>query len=82
VLLLDEPSLGLAPLLVRSIFDTFLKLKERGLTILLVEQMAWLGLEICDRAHVLEIGSIVLSGTGAELSANSRVMDAYLGVAT
>ena len=82
VLLLDEPSLGLAPLLVRSIFDTFLKLKERGLTILLVEQMAWLGLEICDRAHVLETGSIVLSGTGPELSANSRVMDAYLGVAT
>jgi branched-chain amino acid transport system ATP-binding protein len=82
VLLLDEPSLGLAPMLVRSIFDTFLKLKERGLTILLVEQMAWLGLEICDRAHVLETGSIVLSGTGPELSANSRVMDAYLGVAT
>jgi branched-chain amino acid transport system ATP-binding protein len=82
VLLLDEPSLGLAPMLVRSIFDTFLKLKERGLTILLVEQMAWLGLEICDRAHVLETGSIVLSGSGPELSANSRVMDAYLGVAT
>ncbi|HET9717708.1 MAG TPA: ABC transporter ATP-binding protein [Pseudolabrys sp.] len=81
VLLLDEPSLGLAPMLVRAIFDTFLKLKERGLTILLVEQMAWLGLEICDHAHVLEIGSIALSGTGPELSSNSRVMDAYLGTA-
>lgn len=79
LLLLDEPSLGLAPLIVRSIFDTFLKLKERGLTILIVEQMAWLGLEVCDRAHVLETGSIVLSGTGHELSMNSRVMDAYLG---
>ena len=79
LLLLDEPSLGLAPLIVRSIFDTFLKLKERGLTILIVEQMAWLGLEVCDRAHVLERGSIALSGSGRELSSNSRVMDAYLG---
>jgi branched-chain amino acid transport system ATP-binding protein len=79
LLLLDEPSLGLAPLIVRSIFDAFLKLKERGLTILLVEQMAWLGLEICDRAHVLETGSIVLSGTGRELASNARVMEAYLG---
>jgi branched-chain amino acid transport system ATP-binding protein len=71
----------LAPLIVRSIFDTFLKLKERGLTILIVEQMAWLGLEICDRAHVLETGSIALSGTGRELSSNSQVMDVYFGSA-
>jgi branched-chain amino acid transport system ATP-binding protein len=79
LLLLDEPSLGLAPLMVRSIFDAFLRLKQRGLTILIVEQMAWLGLEVCDRAHVLETGAIVLSGTGSELASNSRVMEAYLG---
>jgi branched-chain amino acid transport system ATP-binding protein len=77
--MLDEPSLGLAPLMVRSIFDAFLRLKQRGLTILIVEQMAWLGLEVCDRAHVLETGAIVLSGTGSELASNSRVMEAYLG---
>jgi branched-chain amino acid transport system ATP-binding protein len=81
LLLLDEPSLGLAPLVVRSIFDAFAKLRKRGLTILLVEQMAWLGLEICDRAHVLESGHITISGTSKELAANPRVMEAYLGSA-
>ena len=75
LLLLDEPSLGLAPILLRSIFDAFVKLKARGLTILLVEQMAWLGLEICDRAYVLETGVIALSGTlarGGGQSARDR----------
>ena len=75
LLLLDEPSLGLAPILLRSIFDAFVKLKARGLTILIVEQMAWLGLEICDRAYVLENGTIALSGTsrgGGVQSARDR----------
>ena len=56
-----------------------LKLKARGLTVLIVEQMAWLGLEICDRAYVLESGVIALSGTAAEVAANPRVIEAYLG---
>jgi branched-chain amino acid transport system ATP-binding protein len=80
LLLLDEPSLGLAPIMLRSIFDTFTKLKTCGLTILIVEQMAWLGLEICNRAHVLETGTIALSGTSQELTSNPRVMEAYLGM--
>lgn len=79
LLLLDEPSLGLAPLVLQSIFDAFRKLRARGLTLLIVEQMAWLALEICDRAHVLETGRITLSGTSQELIANPRVMEAYLG---
>jgi len=79
LLLLDEPSLGLAPIMVRTICDAFTRLKASGLTILIVEQMAWLGLEICDRAHVLETGRIALSGSPQELASNPRVMDAYLG---
>jgi branched-chain amino acid transport system ATP-binding protein len=82
LLLLDEPSLGLAPIIVRTIFDAFTALKARGLTILIVEQMAWLGLEICDYAHVLENGRIMLSGPPKELAANPRVMQAYLGHTT
>jgi branched-chain amino acid transport system ATP-binding protein len=81
LLLLDEPSLGLAPIVLRSIFDAFVKLKADGLTILLVEQMAWLGLEICDRAYVLETGVVALSGTAREVAADPRVIEAYLGVA-
>jgi branched-chain amino acid transport system ATP-binding protein len=72
LLLLDEPSLGLAPILLRSIFDAFVKLKARGLTLLIVEQMAWLGLEVIDRAYVLENGLIALSGTSAEVASNPR----------
>jgi ABC-type branched-subunit amino acid transport system ATPase component len=79
VLLLDEPSLGLAPIIVRSIFDTFAKLRSRGLTILIVGQMAWPGLEICDHAHVLKTGRIAISGTAQELATNPRVMEAYQG---
>jgi branched-chain amino acid transport system ATP-binding protein len=79
LLLLDEPSLGLAPIVLQSIFDAFAKLKARGLTLLLVEQMAWLALETCDRAYVLETGTITLSGTARELKANARVVEAYLG---
>jgi branched-chain amino acid transport system ATP-binding protein len=80
LLLLDEPSLGLAPILLRAIFDAFTQLKARGLTILLVEQMAWLGLEISDRAYVLDAGVIALTGTSREVASNPRVIEAYLGV--
>jgi branched-chain amino acid transport system ATP-binding protein len=79
LLLLDEPSLGLAPMLVRSIFDAFVALRRQGMTTLLVEQMAWIGLEVCDRAYVLESGSIVTSGSKQEVTANPRVVEAYLG---
>jgi branched-chain amino acid transport system ATP-binding protein len=79
LLLLDEPSLGLAPILVRSIFDAFVALRQQGITTLLVEQMAWIGLEVCDRAYVLESGSIVTSGSREEVAANARVVEAYLG---
>jgi len=79
LLMLDEPSLGLSPIMVTTILDTFRKLKDRGLSILLVEQMAWAGLEICDRAYVLESGSIVLSGTRDKVISDPRVVEAYLG---
>jgi branched-chain amino acid transport system ATP-binding protein len=79
VLLLDEPSLGLAPLLVKEIFRVLLQLQERGTTILLVEQNARAALEISDRAYVLETGHIVMSGTAQELIANEDVQKAYLG---
>ncbi len=79
LLLLDEPSLGLAPILVQSIFDAFLKLRDSGITVLLVEQMATLGLKICDRAYVLESGAISVSGARDEVAADSRVLEAYLG---
>lgn len=81
LLLLDEPSLGLAPKMVETIFDVIAGLRERGVTILLVEQNAAMALEIADSAHVLEQGRIVLSGTGTALAANDRVRRAYLGVA-
>jgi ABC-type branched-subunit amino acid transport system ATPase component len=79
MLLIDEPSLGLAPIPLRSIFDALLALKARGLTVLIVEQMAWLGLEVCDRAYVLENGTIALSGSAAEVASDPRVVEAYLG---
>ncbi len=77
-LMLDEPSLGLAPVIVEQIFEKFLFLKKQGLGLLLVEQNAILALEISDQAYVLETGVIKLSGTGAELLNDSRVRDAYL----
>jgi branched-chain amino acid transport system ATP-binding protein len=79
LLLLDEPSLGLAPLVVNAIFDLLPRLNAEGMTILLVEQNAGLALELANRAYVLELGRIVLSGTGSELSRNERVREAYLG---
>ncbi len=79
VLLLDEPSLGLAPLLVREILDVLVNLREMGTTILLVEQNARAALEISDRGYVLETGSVVLSGKAQELITNEDVQKAYLG---
>lgn len=81
VLLLDEPSLGLAPLLVKEVFRTVTRLREAGHSILLVEQNARLALKICDYAYVIENGCIVLSGRGDELMANEQVKVAYLGSA-
>ena len=81
VLLLDEPSLGLAPLIIDLLFDTILKLNEEtGLTILLVEQNATLALEISNRAYVLKTGEIIMEGTGQDLLADDRVRQSYLGV--
>ncbi len=79
LLVLDEPSLGLSPIMVETIFEAFARLKNEDLTILLVEQMAWAGLQICDRAYVLEGGQMLLSGTREELIADPRVIEAYLG---
>ncbi len=81
LLLLDEPSLGLAPQMIERIFDVIATLKEQGTTILLVEQNAAMALDIADRAYVLENGVITLSGTGSELAGNDRVRQAYLGMA-
>jgi branched-chain amino acid transport system ATP-binding protein len=82
LLLLDEPSLGLAPQMIERIFDVIETLKKRGTTILLVEQNAAMALDIADRAYVLENGRITLSGTGRELADNDRVRQAYLGLAS
>ena len=80
LLMLDEPSMGLSPILVDEVFDIIKDINKDGTTILLVEQNAGKSLAISDRAYVLETGSIVLSGTGAELSASEEVKKAYLGV--
>ena len=79
LLLLDEPSLGLAPRLVGQIFDLITRIREQGTPILLVEQNARAALGIADEAHVMEAGRIALSGTGAALAADPRVAAAYLG---
>lgn len=79
LLLLDEPSLGLAPLVIKEIFAIIRTLRGRGVTVLLVEQMANLALGVADRAYVLETGRVTLSGTGAELLQHPQVRAAYLG---
>lgn len=79
ILLLDEPSLGLAPLMVEKIFDALLKIQSEGIGILLVEQNARWALEVSARAYVIETGKIVLEGKGRELLQNDRVRAAYLG---
>jgi branched-chain amino acid transport system ATP-binding protein len=79
ILFLDEPSMGLAPLLVQEIFSIIQSINQAGTTILLVEQNARMALQIATRAYVIETGSIVLSGTGAELSESEEIKKAYLG---
>ena len=79
LLMLDEPSMGLSPLLVDQVFDLIKDINKDGTTILLVEQNAGKSLAISDRAYVMETGKIVLSGTGAELAASESVRKAYLG---
>jgi branched-chain amino acid transport system ATP-binding protein len=79
LLLLDEPSMGLAPLLIKTIFNIIEEINKTGTTILLVEQNANMALSIADRAYVIETGKIVLSGTGEELNASEQVKMAYLG---
>lgn len=79
LIMLDEPSLGLAPLLVKEIFGIIKQINESGTTVLLVEQNAYAALNIADYAYILEVGKIVLEGPGTELLQNPRVRAAYLG---
>ena len=79
LLMLDEPSMGLAPILVQQIFDIIKELHEAGTTILLVEQNAEMALQVADRAYVLESGRVKLSGTGAQLAQSDEIKKAYLG---
>jgi branched-chain amino acid transport system ATP-binding protein len=82
LLMLDEPSLGLAPLIVRDIFQIIFRLRETGVSILLVEQNARAALQVADFGYVLETGEIVLEGPSAELVSNPRVIESYLGLAS
>lgn len=82
LIMMDEPSLGLAPQLVRDIFAIIRRINEQGTTVLLIEQNANAALKIADRAYVMVTGEITLSGTGEELLSNKSVQDAYLGVAS
>jgi branched-chain amino acid transport system ATP-binding protein len=79
LLLLDEPSMGLAPVLVDLIFDTIVRIREQGTTVLLVEQNALAALRVADRAYVLESGSLKLAGSAADLAKDPEVVSAYLG---
>ena len=79
IILMDEPSMGLSPLLVKEIFKIIRQVNRNGVTVLLVEQNAQMALSVADRAYVLETGRVVMEGTGAELLTNERVRSAYLG---
>jgi len=79
LLLLDEPSMGLAPLMVQKVFETIRAVAAEGVTILLIEQNAKLALEVCDRGYVMESGEIALEGPAGELLSNPKVREAYLG---
>jgi branched-chain amino acid transport system ATP-binding protein len=79
LLLMDEPSLGLAPIFIESIFEVIVRIASQGATILLVEQNAQLALEICNRGYVMELGQIVMSDTGDKLLDNDMVRKSYLG---
>ena len=80
VLLMDEPSAGLAPLVVQQVFDLVRKIRAEGLTVLIVEQNVQQVLEVVDRAYLLEVGAIKLSGTAAELKGNRVIREAYMGL--
>jgi branched-chain amino acid transport system ATP-binding protein len=80
VLLMDEPSAGLAPLVVQQVFDLVGKIRAEGLTVLIVEQNVQQVLDVVDRAYLLEVGAIKLSGTAAELKGNSFIRESYLGL--
>jgi branched-chain amino acid transport system ATP-binding protein len=80
LLMLDEPSLGLAPLIVRDIFEIIVSLKQTGVSILLVEQNARAALQVADHAYVMELGEITSSGPAAQLAADSRIIESYLGL--
>jgi len=82
ILLLDEPALGLAPLLVREVFESLKSIREQGVTIVLVEQNVPHALALADRAVVLETGRVTLSGAASELVRDDRIRDAYLGLAS
>jgi branched-chain amino acid transport system ATP-binding protein len=79
LVMLDEPSLGLAPLLVKEVFEIIETINQQGKTVLLVEQNAFASLKISHYAYVLEVGQIVLEGTGQDLLKDKRVQEAYLG---
>ena len=79
LVMLDEPSLGLAPLLVKEVFDIIRMINAKGMTVLLVEQNAYAALKVAHQAYVLEVGTITLSGPGEALLADDRVREAYLG---
>jgi branched-chain amino acid transport system ATP-binding protein len=79
LLMLDEPSLGLAPLIVREIFRIIAELRRRGVSILLVEQNARAALQVADYAYVLEMGAVAMEGRAADLADDPRVVEAYLG---
>jgi branched-chain amino acid transport system ATP-binding protein len=80
ILLLDEPSMGLAPILVETIFRTVQEINQQGVTVLLVEQNALMALQVANRGYVLETGAIVLDDTAANLRENETVQKAYLGI--
>jgi branched-chain amino acid transport system ATP-binding protein len=82
LLLLDEPSMGLAPLMVQKVFETVLAIASEGVTILLIEQNAKLALEVSDRGYVMESGEVTLSGAAKELLSDPKVRAAYLGEST
>ena len=79
LIMMDEPSLGLAPLIVQGIFDIIRTINKAGITVLLIEQNANMALKVADYAYVMQTGEITLSGTGAELLENEEVKEAYLG---
>ncbi|MNT90020.1 High-affinity branched-chain amino acid transport ATP-binding protein LivF [compost metagenome] len=79
LLMLDEPSLGLAPLIVREVLQVVASLRDRGVSVLLVEQNARAALKVADRAYVLEMGAVALSGNARDLLHDQRIIDTYLG---